>query len=91
MRYLKKKNCRIQWSRGFSSQNAINLWWNCRNIRLWLIPTNRIGYSLNPCIYEVFDFNNTLKYNLPDNVEVGVTKDDVRLKSKLKKSNFNFP
>ena len=45
------------------------------------ISTKRTGYSLNPGIYEVVDLNNTLKYNLPDNVKVSVTIDDVRLKS----------
>ena len=48
------------------------------------IPTKRIGYSLNPGIYEVVDLNNTLKYILPDNVKVSVTIDDIRLKSNLK-------
>ena len=48
------------------------------------ISTKRIGYSLNPGIYEIVDLNNTLKYILPDNVEVNVTKDDIRLKSNLK-------
>ena len=48
------------------------------------ISTKRIGYSLNPGIYEVVDLYNTLKYILPDDVEVSVTIDDVRLKSKLK-------
>ena len=48
------------------------------------IPTKRIGYSLNPGIYEVVDLNNTLKYILPDNVKINVTIDDVRLKSNLK-------
>ena len=48
------------------------------------IPTKRTGYSLNPGIYEVIDLNNTLKYILPDNVKVGVTMDDIRLKSNLK-------
>ena len=47
-------------------------------------PTKRTGYSLNPGIYEVVDLNNTLKYILPSNVKVGVTKDYVRLKSNLK-------
>ena len=47
-------------------------------------PTKRTGYSLNPSIYEVVDLKNTLKYILPDGVKVGVTKDDVRLKSNLK-------
>ena len=48
------------------------------------ISTKRTGYSLNPGIYEVDDLNNTLKYILPDNVEVSVTIDDIRLKSNLK-------
>ena len=43
-----------------------------------------IGYSLNPGIYEVIDLNNTLKHNLPDNVKVTITIDDIRLKSNLK-------
>ena len=47
------------------------------------IPTKRIGYSLNPGIYEVIDLNNTLKYILPDNVKVTITIDDIRLKSNL--------
>ena len=48
------------------------------------IPTKRIGYSLNPGIYEVVDLNNTLKHILPDNVRVNITIDDIRLKSNLK-------
>ena len=32
----------------------------------------------------MIDLNNTLKYSLPDNVKVSVTKDDVRLKSNIK-------
>ena len=48
------------------------------------IPTKRIGYSLNPGIYEVVDLKNTLNYNLPDNVKVTITIDDIRLKSNLK-------
>ena len=48
------------------------------------IPTKRTGYSLNPGIYEVVDLNNTLKHNLPDNVKVNITIDDIRLKSNLK-------
>ena len=48
------------------------------------IPTKRIGYSLNPSIYEVIDLNNTLKYILPDNVKIIITIDDIRLKSNLK-------
>ena len=48
------------------------------------IPTKRTGYSLNPCIFEVDDLNNTLKHILPDNVKVNITIDDIRLKSNLK-------
>ena len=48
------------------------------------ISTKRIGYSVNPGIYEIVDLNNTLKHILPDNVKVNVTIDDVRLKSILK-------
>ena len=43
------------------------------------IPTKRTVYSLIPGIYEVIDLNNTLKYILPDNVEVNITIDDIRL------------
>ena len=32
----------------------------------------------------MIDFNNTLKYILPDNVKVNITIDDIRLKSNLK-------
>ena len=39
---------------------------------------------MNPCIYEVVDLNNTLKHNLPDNVEVNITIDDIRFRSNLK-------
>ena len=48
------------------------------------LPTKRTGYSLNPGIYEVVELNNTSKHQLPDNVKVNVTIDDVRLKSNLK-------
>ena len=48
------------------------------------IPTKRTGFSLNPGVYEVVDLNSDLKYNLPDNVKINVTVDDVRLKSNLK-------
>ena len=47
-------------------------------------PTKRIGYSLNPGVFEVIVLNNTLKLISPDNVKVSVTIDDVRLKSNLK-------
>ena len=48
------------------------------------IPTKRTGYSLNPGIYEVVYLKNTLYYSLLDNVKVGVTIDDLKLKSNLK-------
>ena len=48
------------------------------------IPTKRIGYSLDPGIYELIDLNNTLKYILPDAIKVNITIDDIRLKSNLK-------
>ena len=53
-------------------------------LALKYIPTKRIGYSLNPGIYEVIDLNNTSKYILPDTVKVNITIDDNRLKSNLK-------
>ena len=48
------------------------------------IPTKRTGFSLNPGIYEVVDLNNTLKNILPDNLNVNITIDHIRLKSNLK-------
>ena len=48
------------------------------------ISTNRIGFSLDPGIYEIVDLNNTLKHILPDNIKVNITIDDIRLKSNLK-------
>ena len=48
------------------------------------IPTKRLGYSLNPGIYEITDINKLLEHILPDGVKVTITKDDIRLKSKLK-------
>ena len=48
------------------------------------ISTKRIGYSLNPGIYEVVVLNNALKYILTDSVEVNIKIDDIRLKSILK-------
>ena len=48
------------------------------------IPTKRTRYSLDPGNYEIGDLNNTLKHILPDNVKIGVTIDDIILKSNLK-------
>ena len=39
-------------------------------LHLKFTPTKKIGYSLNPGIYEVVDLNDSLKYILPDNVKV---------------------
>ena len=50
------------------------------------IHAKRIGYSLNPGIYEVIDLNTTAKHFLPDNMKVIDPIDDIRLKSNL---NFN--
>ena len=48
------------------------------------IPTKRTGYSPDPGIYEVVDLNYTLKDMLPNNVEVNITIEDIRLKSNIK-------
>ena len=47
-------------------------------------PTKRIGYSINPNIYNVVDLNNTLKKILPDNVKICVTIDERKYKTNLK-------
>ena len=48
------------------------------------IPTKRTGYSLNLNIYNVVDSNNSLKYILPDNIKISVTKDERKYKADLK-------
>ena len=48
------------------------------------IPTKRIGFSLNPGIYEVVNLNNILKFVLSNIMKVSVTIEDIRLKSNLK-------
>ena len=53
-------------------------------LELKYISTKRVGFSLDPGIYEIVDLNNTLKYILPDNVKINITIDDIRLKSNLK-------
>ena len=53
-------------------------------LNLEYVSTKRIGFSLNPGVYEVVDLNNTLKYILPDNKKVSITIDDIRLKSNIK-------
>ena len=48
------------------------------------IPTKRIGYSIEPNIYNVVDLNNILKKILPDNVKINVTIDESKYKTDLK-------
>ena len=48
------------------------------------IPTKRMGYSIEPIIYNVVDLNNTLENILPDNVKISVTIDEKKYKSNLK-------
>ena len=48
------------------------------------IPTKRIGYSIEPNIYNVVDLNKTLKNILPNNVEINVTIDERKYKTDLK-------
>ena len=48
------------------------------------IPTKRIGYSLNPNIYNVIDLNNSLKNSLPDIVKINATIDGRKYKTDLK-------
>ena len=45
---------------------------------LKFISTKRLGFGLDPGIYEVIDLNNTLKSILPDAVKVSITIDDNR-------------
>ena len=45
--------------------------------------TAAIGYTLPPSIYEVSDINLMSKCLLPDEVEVNITFDDIRLRSNL--------
>ena len=47
------------------------------------IPTKRIGYSLKPNTYQIFDISNTLRKILPDNLEISVTIDEKIYKSNL--------
>ena len=48
------------------------------------ISTKRIGFSLDPGIYDIVDLNNTLNHILPDIVKINITIDDIRLISNLK-------
>ena len=53
-------------------------------LELEYVPTKRIGYSLNPDVYDVDDLNNAFKNILPDKVKVTITIDDIRIKSNIK-------
>ena len=48
------------------------------------IPTKRMGYSIEPNIYNVVDLNKTLKNILPDNVKIDITIDERKYKTDLK-------
>ena len=48
------------------------------------IHTKRIGFSLNPNIYNVVDLNDSLKNILPDNVKINVTIDEKKYKTDVK-------
>ena len=48
------------------------------------IPTKRIGYSIEPNIYNVVDLNKTLKNILPNNIKINITIDGKKYKTDLK-------
>ena len=48
------------------------------------IPTKRMGYSIEPNIYNVVDINKTLKTILPNNVKINVSTDERKYKTDLK-------
>ena len=48
------------------------------------IPAKRMGYSIEPNIYNVVDLNKTLKNILPNNVKINVTIDERKYKTDLK-------
>ena len=48
------------------------------------IPTKRMGYSIEPNVYNVVDLNKTLKNILPNNVKINVTIDERKYKTDLK-------
>ena len=48
------------------------------------IHTKRVGYSIEPNIYNVVDLKNILKKILPDNVKINVTIDERKYKTDLK-------
>ena len=48
------------------------------------IPTKRMGYSIEPNIYNVVDLNKTLKNILPNNVKIDINIDEKKYKTDLK-------
>ena len=48
------------------------------------IPTKRMGYSIEPNLYNVVDLNKTLNNILPDNVKIDITIDERKYKTDLK-------
>ena len=48
------------------------------------IPTKRIGYSIEPNIYNVVDLNKTLKNILPNNIKVDINIDEIKYETDLK-------
>ena len=51
---------------------------------LKFIPTKRMGYSIEPNIYNVVDLNKTLKNVLPHNIKINVSIDERKYKTDLK-------
>ena len=54
------------------------------------IPSKRTNYSLNPGVYELIVMNSTLKHNLPGDVKVCITPDDIKIKSNLNNTKHQF-
>ena len=48
------------------------------------VPTKRMGYSIEPNIYNVVDLNKTLKKILPNNIKINVSIDERKNKTDLK-------
>ena len=48
-----------------------------------VFPSKRTSYTLPPGIYDMSDFNRTLKYSLPDVVKVSISIDYIRVESNL--------
>ena len=53
-------------------------------LELKYIPTKRMGYSIEPNIYNVVDLNKTLKNILPFNIYIYITIDERKYKTDLK-------